>query len=151
MNSVTPPPFGDPTQVKSDHAAAIKKGIGCSCGGCLAIALAAVGVFVLIFAVVMYSMRSADGTQAAVTRARADARVLAAVGEPLQVGWIISGSVSGVGVGSTVEVSIPLSGPAGEGTLVAHGWRETEQGWSFTVLSFTPDGADGVAVNLLTE
>lgn len=148
MNSPTPPPFGDPSRVQSENAAAIKKGIGCTCGGCAAIVVGAVAVGVLIMFIVFYSMRSASGTQEAVARARQHPAIIAVLGEPIEVGWIISGSVKGAGVGSKVEVSIPLSGPHGSGKLVAHGWRETEEKWNFSVLSFAPEGS-AEAINLL--
>ncbi len=150
MNSPTPPPFGDPSRVRSENAAAIKKGIGCSCGGCAAIALGVVALAVFIVAIVMYSLRSANGTQEAVARAKQHPQIVAVLGEPIEVGWIISGSVKGTGVGSNVEVSIPLSGSKGSGTLIAHGFRETEQKWNFSVLSFAPKGSAN-GINLLNS
>jgi len=148
MNSPTPPPFGDPSRVRDENIAAIKKGVGCSCGGCAAIGFGAVAVFVLILSIVFYSIRSANGTQEAIARVKQNPEVIAVLGEPIEVGWIISGSVKGAGIGSKVEVNIPLSGPNGSGTLVAHGFRETEQTWNFSVLSFAPENA-ATAINLL--
>lgn len=148
MNSPTPPPFGDPMQARSENMAAIKKGIGCGCGGCGAVALAVLTFASMIVMVVFYFIRTADGTEEAVRRARQHPEVLAALGEPIEVGWLITGNVNGTGVGSTVKVSIPLSGPKGSGTLAAHGWRETEQTWNFSVLSFAPKDASS-AINLL--
>jgi len=148
MNSPTPPPFGDPTRVQSENAAAIKKGIGCTCGGCAAIATSVVLLFVAIFSVVMYFIRSSDGVEEAVRLARQHAEVVSAIGEPIEIGWLVNGSIKGAGVGSKVEVNIPLSGPNGSGTLVAQGFRETEQKWNFSVLSFAPGNA-AEAINLL--
>lgn len=148
MNSPTPPPFGDPSRVQSENASAIKKGIGCTCGGCAAIATSVVVLFVAIFSVVMYFIRSSDGVEEAVRMAGQNAAVVNAIGEPMEIGWFVNGSIKGAGVGTKVEVNIPLSGPKGSGTLVAHGFRETEQKWNFSVLSFAPENSAD-AINLL--
>ncbi len=142
MNSPVPPPFGDPSRVQSENAAAIKKGIGCSCGGCAALAASFVFLFVLIFSVVMYFIRNSDGVEAAVKLAKENAALVEMLGEPIEIGWLVNGSIQGAGVGAKVEVNIPLTGPKGAGTLMAQGYRETEQKWRFTMLRFAPENAD---------
>lgn len=142
MNSPTPPPFGDPSQVRSDNVSAIKKGIGCGCGGCGAIILAGIAFMMMIIMVVFYFMRSADGTQEAILRAKQNPEVIAVLGEPIETGWLITGKVNGTGVGSTVDVSIPLSGPKGSGRLMAKGLRERQEHWNFSTLRFSAEGSD---------
>ena len=56
-------------------------------------------------------------------RARANPEVVAALGEPIESGLLISGSINVEGSGGNVDVSIPISGPKGSGTLYVVGTR----------------------------
>ena len=80
------------------------------------------GFFALIFSFVFGILRSAEPYQTAMTRARADAQVRAALGEPIKDGYFITGSINDSGAQGMANMAIPISGPRGKGQVyvVAH-------------------------------
>ncbi|MCZ2154593.1 MAG: cytochrome c oxidase assembly factor 1 family protein [Bryobacterales bacterium] len=71
--------------------------------------------------------------QDALTRAQRDERVRAALGEPVEPGWLVTGHVESSGVSESANLVIPLSGPRGAGTLYLNAAR-TGGTWRYTVL-----------------
>ena len=141
MNS-TPPPFGDPTRVNSENARAIGKGIGIGCGGCLTIVIGFVALILMIVAIVFVSIRNSEGVNVAVERAKKAPGVIEALGEPIEMGWLITGQTKGEISGKTVRVEIPLSGPKGTGKLYAEGSKSGESDWTFVTLELAVDGGE---------
>ena len=139
MNS-TPPPFGDPTKVNSENARAIGKGIGFGCGGCLLIVVGIVGLIVLIFTIVFVSIRNSDGVNVAVERAEKAPGVIEVLGEPIEMGWLITGKTKGDFTSKSVRVEIPLSGPKASGKLYAEGSKSGDSDWTFVTLELAVDG-----------
>ena len=71
----------------------------------------------LIVFVVFGAMKSTDVYKTAVARARANPAVTAALGSPITEGMFLSGSASTSGGSGTADMSIPVSGPKGKGTI----------------------------------
>ena len=96
--------------------------VGCICpillcgGGGLAF-------FFIIYGAVTGAIKALTPTSEGMARARANPEVVAALGEPIESGLLISGSINVNGSSGDVDVSIPISGPKGSGTLYVVGTR----------------------------
>ena len=88
------------------------------CLSTLVLFTAVVGLFAYaIFGFVTSTMKSTDAYKSAMTAAQNSSAVTEALGTPLTVGWLISGSFDIKGSKGSVDISIPISGPKGTGTL----------------------------------
>jgi formylmethanofuran dehydrogenase subunit D len=88
------------------------------CLSTLAIFLVVVGVFAYaIFGFVTSTMKATDAYKNAMAAAQNNSAVTEALGTPLTVGWLISGSFDIKGSSGSADMSIPISGPKGSGTL----------------------------------
>jgi hypothetical protein len=87
--------------------------------------------FFLIYGAVTGSIKSSDAYAEGMARARANPEVVAALGEPIESGFLISGSINVNGSSGNVDVSIPISGPKGSGTLYVVGTR-TAGRWQYS-------------------
>lgn len=117
--------------------------------GCAAIVLiGVVGVGALLFFVFGAVKKSAPFTEA-MARARANPALVAAIGEPIDTGFLISGNVSYEGTGGTASLAIPLKGPKGNGTLYVEATRAAGA-WQYQRLEFEPEGG-GARIDLLAE
>ena len=107
--------------------------------GCLGL-LAALAAFAgLILTIVMGSIKSTDAYHEAVERAKASPQVHAALGEPVKIGWFVSGNVNVSGSSGDADLSIPLSGPQGKGTLYVTA-RKRAGHWHYEVLEVGVEG-----------
>ncbi|MEY4387080.1 MAG: hypothetical protein RLY20_2363 [Verrucomicrobiota bacterium] len=95
--------------------------------------VALVGFVVFILLIVFGSMKSSDAYQIPVATAVADRRVQAALGQPIKPSFFLSGSVHINGTKGDADLSIPISGPNGKGTIYAVGTQAAGQ-WTFTTL-----------------
>lgn len=86
--------------------------------------------------------------QEALTRCKADQRVIQLLGTPIQEGSFSSGSISTTGDASgSADLSIPISGPKGSARLYASSTLKAGI-WTFQVLEVAPQ--DGKPrINLL--
>lgn len=81
--------------------------------------LGILGLTIGIIAFVFGTIRSSDVYQQALQTAQADPQVIAALGEPIETKWWLSGSVSINNDSGTADLSIPLQGAHSSGTLYA--------------------------------
>jgi hypothetical protein len=85
--------------------------------GCLTI----VGLFVVfagsIALIVFSAMKSTDVYKEALARAKANPAVIDALGSPITEGFLISGNTNVNGASGEANLSIPISGPNGKGTI----------------------------------
>lgn len=80
----------------------------------------------------------------AVAQAESNAAVTQSIGSPLKVGWIVSGNVQVVNSDGHAELSVPVSGPKGSGTLYVEAKKRSGI-WRLTFLEFAPkDGGERV-------
>lgn len=104
------------------------------CGTC-------VGVIVFAFG----AIRNHEVTQEAFSRAKADPEVIALLGEPLEMGRFVSGTLEAGGSGGEADLSIPISGPKGAATIKA---VATKNGtWNYSKLIVVP-GDGGAEIDL---
>jgi Fungal protein of unknown function (DUF1783). len=137
---MTPPPAPPPVQ-KSTGCGKIAL-IGCS----ILLVLAVLGGAALVFGVFGVIKRSDIYTQAR-DRASSDPRVIAALGQPIKTGWMVSGSVEVKNQSGNANLSFPISGPKGDAKVEAVATRDMER-WNFTTLTVRP--ANGPPINVLT-
>jgi hypothetical protein len=116
--------------------------------GCLAIiVIGAIGAGVLVL-VLFGAIKSTDVYKGAATRAENDPRVIAALGSPITTGFYVAGNVNVNNTRGDADISFPIKGPKGKGTVHAVASRDSS-GWSYSELTATP--ANGSPINLMTS
>lgn len=85
--------------------------------GVLAMLLLALAFVGGIFFLVESSFQHSEFYAQALQRARANPRVAQKFGKPLQAGWLATGKLNTSGSSGDADISIPVSGPKGKGTL----------------------------------
>jgi hypothetical protein len=80
----------------------------------LALFVAFVGSIALI---VFSAMKSTDVYKDAVAQARVNSAVIEALGTPITEGFLVSGNTNVNGASGEANLSIPISGPKGKGTI----------------------------------
>jgi hypothetical protein len=85
--------------------------------GCLSMAMLFV-IFVGSIVVIVFSaIKSSDVYKDALTRAKAHPAVIETLGSPIKEGFLVSGNTNVNGASGEANLSIPVSGPKGDGTL----------------------------------
>jgi hypothetical protein len=92
-----------------------------------------------IFLILETSFQHSDCYQQALARARSSPQVLETIGQPLVSGWLTSGSVNISGPSGSADISIPISGPKGRGTIYVVA-KKTAGEWSFQRLEVAAEG-----------
>ncbi len=107
--------------------------------GCLGVIV--VGVLFLggLFVFITAAIRSTDAYQLAVSTAQHDPSVLAALGAPVEPGWTTTGQVDVTGAGGRANLTIPISGPRGAGTINVRA-DKTGGKWIFSTLAVQVEG-----------
>jgi Cytochrome oxidase complex assembly protein 1 len=62
-------------------------------------------------------MKSTDVYKEALARAKTDSAVIAAIGSPIKEGFLLAGNTNMNGPSGEANLSIPISGPNGKGTI----------------------------------
>jgi len=114
--------------------------------GCVGLLLLACALAAAIVWVSFGAMKRSEAAQLALQRARAHPGVVATLGEPIEVGWLMGGSISVTGPSGEARLSIPLAGPRAEGTLYLEAVKRAGR-WELTLLELAPE--DGERVDLL--
>lgn len=109
-------------------------------GAFLMFLVLAVGGVMAIFG----AMRSSDVAKESVLRAQANSLVVQGLGSPIKEGWFVSGSIN-VSTGSgNADLSIPISGPKGEGTVYVTAQKGAGE-WTYTqMLAAVPGSNDRI-------
>ncbi len=85
--------------------------------GCLTIIVLAVIFAGTIALIVFGAIKSTDVYKEALARAKANPDVIAALGSPIKEGLFVSGNTNVNGASGESNISIPISGPKGKGTI----------------------------------
>ena len=75
------------------------------------------GFVFFIVTMVFGVMKSSDAYKMALARAKADPRVMEALGSPIEDGFFAMGKTNVSGSSGHADMTVPLSGPKGKGTL----------------------------------
>lgn len=122
------------------------KWVAFGCVGLLILgALGAAAIMFLVFGAVKRS----DAYEGAVQIASGHPAVIAAIGEPIETGFFVSGSVKTAGPGGEASLAIPLEGPLGEGTLYVQATKQAGR-WNYEILQFAPEDG-GSRIDLLAD
>lgn len=123
------------------------KKAGCiGLSGCLSLlvgGLILVGIVGGIIYLVMGNFKSSPVYTQAIKAAQSDSRVTQALGEPVQPGWYVTGTIEEQGISGDATLTIPISGPRKGGTLFASA-RKQNGVWQFYTLAVQVDGDDRV-------
>ena len=105
-------------------------------------AIGAVFVVCIVF-FVFGVIKSSDGYQTALKRAKQDDRVTAALGSPIKDGLVPSGKTSVNGASGDANLEIPISGPKGKATIYAVGTK-SEGKWEFSKLTVQVENGETI-------
>ena len=149
-----PPPYGQypPPQYPPQYGQQQPPPKSSGCGriaaiGCVVILVLGVIAGVVIALGVFTMIKKTDVYQQARDKACNDPRVIAALGEPVKPGFIVTGNVSIDTNGGHANIHFPISGSKGKGKVDAEATNDGSK-WTFTKLIATPDG--GTPIDLTT-
>jgi len=101
--------------------------------GCLTFIALGVAFFAVVILAVFGAMKSSDAYKTAVARAKADPRVIEAIGTPIDEGWFVSGTTNVSGGSGESDISIPIHGPKGKATVYAVATKSAGE-WEYSKL-----------------
>jgi|CZKD01.1.fsa_nt_gi hypothetical protein len=107
--------------------------------GCLTLIFLIALFVVVLMTVITTSFRNSDVYKQALAQAASNSQVRLQIGEPLKPAWLISGQLNVSGSTGNANLSIPISGPRGKGTIRAIA-NKTGRVWRFTYLQISVDG-----------
>lgn len=99
--------------------------------GCLGVLVLSVGCCGGLFGFVFYSLHNSWAYSKGVALARQNPEVVAELGEPIEAGWLASGSINITTASGDAHVAVSLSGSKQKGTLYVVAQKQAGQ-WVFT-------------------
>lgn len=104
--------------------------------------------FITLFGI-FENFKSSALYQTALKEVNSNPDVVQALGEPIEAGWWVNGSINISGPSGQANLAIPISGPKDSGTLYLIGLKTAGQ-WRFMTLEVAVDGQDE-RINLLKD
>ncbi|WP_118988213.1 cytochrome c oxidase assembly factor Coa1 family protein [Photorhabdus sp. CRCIA-P01] len=98
-----------------------------------------------VFTLVMGSMKSSEPYEKALSLAQSNPVVKHIIGQPIEVGWFISGSISN----SSAGLEIPIKGSKLSGTIYVDADKYSGR-WRYKTMAVQPDQG-GELINLLSS
>jgi len=99
-----------------------------------------IGLFVFALLSLVHAVFvSSDPYKEALARANGSAVVVAEIGTPMRVGWLITGSINTAGSSGDASFDIPVSGPKGKGTFFVVA-KERANRWELESLEVDVEG-----------
>jgi hypothetical protein len=115
--------------------------LGRNWGKLLAAAFLCAVLFVVgIVTLLMGAMRGSDVAKEAVARAQTNLIVMQRLGNPIAEGWFVGGSINVQPGSGDANLSVPISGPKGKGTVYVTA-QKTAGTWAYSVMVATVDGS----------
>jgi hypothetical protein len=125
----------------------VARRFGCiSITGCLASLVGGImilGFIAGIFYLIASEFKSSPVYMRALAAVQSDARVIQALGAPIQPGWYVTGSLEEQGLSGDATLTIPVSGSRKGGMLYASA-RKANGVWVFYTLAVQVDGDDNI-------
>lgn len=112
--------------------------------GCLVLILpilALAGFIGGILAIVFGSLKSTDVYKEAFELARSHPAVVEALGQPVEDGWFMSGSIKTTGPSGYADIAIPIRGPQGEAKIYAVASKSAGR-WEYHTLEVEVEGRE---------
>jgi hypothetical protein len=107
--------------------------------GCFSVIALFVAFIAGIVLVVFGFIRSSEVYQYALERALTNQGVIEALGEPVEPGWYVTGSIDVEAGGGSADISIPIAGPRGDATVLVVATRRAGR-WEYDVLEVEVEG-----------
>jgi Cytochrome oxidase complex assembly protein 1 len=85
--------------------------------GCFSLVVLFVGLVTSVVLIAFSAVKSTDVYKDAVARAKSHPAVIGALGSPITEGVLVSGNTNVNGASGEANLSIPISGPKGNGTV----------------------------------
>lgn len=101
--------------------------------GCFGIAVLFVVFVASVMLIVFSAVKSTDVYKGAFARATAHPAVIEALGSPITEGFLVSGNTNVNGASGEANLSIPIAGPKGNGTIYAAARKSLGQ-WNYSGL-----------------
>lgn len=101
--------------------------------GCFTLLLLFAAFLSVLVFTVFAALKSTDVYRTATARAKANAEVKAALGTPISEGMFVSGKTNVDGSSGKADLSIPISGPKGKGTIYVIATK-TAGRWTYSTL-----------------
>ena len=101
--------------------------------GCLGMLVLVAGFVFFILCIVFGAMKSSDAYKMALAKAQTDPRVVQALGSPITDGMFVSGKTNVSGTSGQADMTVPISGPKGKGTIYFVASKFAGQ-WTFSKL-----------------
>jgi cytochrome oxidase complex assembly protein 1 len=114
--------------------------------GCLGMLLLVAGFVFVIIGIVFGAMKSSDAYKTALAKAKTDTRVVNALGSPITDGYFVSGKTNVSGTSGNADMTVPISGPKGKGTIYFVASKFAGQ-WTFSKL-MVEIGSTGERIDL---
>ena len=103
-----------------------------------------IGGFVgAVFYGITHMMRGSEPYQVAVERSMKNPDVQARLGTPMKIGWFTMGNMNLNGASGSASLAIPLSGPAGAGTIYVEAKKRAGI-WRYQTLEFAPSTGERI-------
>ena len=128
----------------SDDAAGCIKGVGCISGvvGLAGVCLCGGFALAIVFGV-FGVLKNSDPFVDGMAKVNESAEAKQALGSPIEDGWTISGTIDLSGNSGVADISFPVSGPKGSGTLHVVGTKAAGK-WTYTTMRLDVDGGDSI-------
>jgi hypothetical protein len=94
-----------------------------------------------IFVLVTGQLKSSEPYQLALEKAQSNPEVVEALGEPIEPGFWVLGTISTGGISGEADLQFPISGPKNRGMIYITARRENAV-WRFYTLAVHVDGQD---------
>lgn len=113
--------------------------------GCLFVAVTfIIGSTILILVFAFGSLRNSEPAQLALAEVQDDPAVTAALGQPIELGLIVSGSISRTNDEGKASLQIPISGSRQSGTIYAQAEKVSGENWFFERLVVETDEGERI-------
>ncbi|PYJ11544.1 MAG: hypothetical protein DME93_09795 [Verrucomicrobia bacterium] len=104
--------------------------------GCLSVAALFVVFVGSVVLIVFSAVKSTDVYKDALARAKTHPAVIEALGSPVTDGFLVSGNTNVNGASGETNLSIPISGPKGKGTIYVAATKSLGR-WNYSGLVFS--------------
>ena len=109
--------------------------------GCLGLLALTLGFLAAVISLIFWGIRSTDVYSGALERARFAPAVVEELGEPIEPGFWVTGSIHTSGPSGDVELMFPIAGPRGRGTIYVTAHKRAGR-WVYDLLELEIDGRE---------
>ncbi|MEM8638767.1 MAG: cytochrome c oxidase assembly factor Coa1 family protein [Cyanobacteria bacterium P01_G01_bin.54] len=110
-------------------------------GGCLLLLITSIGGCGALFFAVFSLLKSSDAYKTGLDAVQESEAVADIIGEPVQAGFWLSGSVEVNGPSGAADIAFPVKGPEGAGTVYVVGQKSAGV-WDYSTIQFASKDSD---------